>query len=467
MTATLEAPAALCAGVPATATDGLQVPVADGWIDYANFDHAASTPALRSVASAVERVVAGYGSVHRGNGHPSRVTSQWYDQAREEVGRFVGARATDHVVFTRNTTDSWTLLAHALPADTTVVAFASEHHSTLLPWGAHRTVTLGVPATVADGIRALDRALGEVTSRHSLVVVAGASNVTGDVWPIADIVAVAHRHGARVALDAAQLAPHRRIDLAGWDVDYVALSGHKIYAPYGTGVLAGRGDWLDTAAPYLPGGGATVSVTESEVVWALGPARHEGGTPNVVGAVALAAACAALAEHRADIALYEHALGARLRRGLAAIPGVRLHTLFGSGADQVAVVAFTVDGLEAGLVSTALSVEYGIGVRDGRFCAHRLVDHLLGGDSGVAAGSGGSHGADTLHRSGMPSARLREVAAVRASLGLATRPHHVERLITAVTELAASGPALSYVPSEAGWETPSVAAATTSSSRLW
>ena len=150
MTATLEAPAALCAGVPATATDGLQVPVADGWIDYANFDHAASTPALRSVASAVERVVAGYGSVHRGNGHPSRVTSQWYDQAREEVGRFVGARATDHVVFTRNTTDSWTLLAHALPADTTVVAFASEHHSTLLPWGAHRTVTLGVPATVAD-----------------------------------------------------------------------------------------------------------------------------------------------------------------------------------------------------------------------------------------------------------------------------------------------------------------------------
>ncbi len=122
MTATLEAPAALCAGVPATATDGLQVPVPNGWIDYANFDHAASTPALRSVMAAVERVVSGYGSVHRGNGHPSRMTSRGYDAAREEVGRFVGVRDDDHVVFTRNTTDAWNLLSHALPQDTTVVA---------------------------------------------------------------------------------------------------------------------------------------------------------------------------------------------------------------------------------------------------------------------------------------------------------------------------------------------------------
>ena len=457
MTATLEAPAALCAGVPATATDGLQVPVPNGWIDYANFDHAASTPALRSVMAAVERVVSGYGSVHRGNGHPSRMTSRGYDAAREEVGRFVGVREDDHVVFTRNTTDAWNLLSHALPQDTIVVAFASEHHSTLLPWGAHRTVTLGVPATVADGIRALDAALGAVTTQHCLVVVAGASNVTGEVWPIAEIVAVARRHGARVALDAAQLAPHRRIDLAAWDVDYVAFSGHKVYAPYGTGVLAGRGDWLDTAAPYLPGGGATVSVTAAEVVWAIGPERHEGGTPNVVGTVALAAACAALQEHRADIALYEHALGARLRRGLAAIPGVHLHTLFGSAVDQVAVVAFTVDGLDAGVVSAALSAEYGIGVRDGRFCAHRLVDHLLAGQSGTV-GAGG--------QSGMPSGRPREVAAVRASLGLATRPHHVERLIAAVADLATRGPALRYVRSGAGWELLDVSGPATSA-RLW
>jgi selenocysteine lyase/cysteine desulfurase len=331
----------------------------------------------------------------------------------------------------------------------------------------HRTVTLGVPATVEDGIRALDRALAEVTSRHSLVVVAGASNVTGEVWPIAEIVAVAHRHGARVALDAAQLAPHRRIDLAAWDVDYVAFSGHKIYAPYGTGVLAGRGDWLDTAAPYLPGGGATVSVTESEVVWAPGRRGTRAAPQCRRRRRARSGVRGVLREHRADIALYEHALGERLRRGLAAIPGVRLHTLFGPEADQVGRGRLHVDGLEAGLVSTALSVEYGIGVRDGRFCAHRLVDHLLGGDSGAVGGSGGSHGADTLHRSGMPSGRPREVAAVRASLGLATRPHHVERLITAVTELAARGPALSYVRSEAGWETASVPASTASGPRLW
>ncbi len=432
--------AALAPRLPATTTDGLVVPTLHGPRTYANLDHAASTPALTVVAEAVERALRTYSSVHRGNGFASRVTSAFYEQARAEVAAFVGARAEDHVIFTRTTTDSWNLLSRALPEGTKVVVFASEHHSTLLPWGAERTVTLPVPRSVEAGLADLDATLAQVTADapQTLVVVAGASNVTGEVWPVQALVAVTRRHGARLALDAAQLAPHRVVDLAATGVDYVAFSGHKLYAPYGAGVLAGRADWLDAAEPYLVGGGATARVTRDGVTWATGPARHEGGSPNVIGAVALAAACAVLAEHRDDLARWEHHLAERLRRGLEAIPGVRLHSLFGADSDRVGVVAFTVTGLDSSLVSTALSVEHGIGVRDGKFCAHPLVDCLL--DDGSP-----DHPADAA-RAATPS------TAVRASLGLAVRPEHVERLVTAVAGLAAYGPALRYTHTSAGWE---------------
>ncbi len=414
--------------LPGTVSDGLVVPTAFGAREYANLDHAASTPALGVVKDAVDRALRTYSSVHRGNGYASRVTSAWYEQARAEVASFVGARGDDLVVFTRNTTDSWGLLARVLPHDTTVVVFASEHHSTLLPWSAERTVSLPVPRDREDAIRRLDAALAAVTTAHRLVVVAGASNVTGEVWPLDRVVDVAHRHSARVALDAAQYAPHRRIDLAASGIDYVAFSGHKLYAPFGAGVLAGRADWLEAAEPYLVGGGATASVTAEGATWTGGPGRHEGGSPNVIGAIAVAAACSALAAHRADIALYEHALAERLRRGLEAVPGVRTHSVFGPGGDRVAVVAFTVDGVDSSLVSTALSVEHGIGVRDGKFCAHLLVDALLS-----------------------DAPELTPRTAVRASLGLANRPEHVDRLVKAVATIAADGPALYYEFGPDGW----------------
>ena len=452
------APSALVAGLPRTSTDGLAVATATGRRSYANLDHAASTPALDRVLDAVAATMASYASVHRGKGYASAVTTQWYDESRDEVGRFFGVRPDDHVIFTRNTTDSWSLLAHALPADTTVVVFASEHHSTLLPWGPDRTITVPVPRSIAGGLRDLAAALKSVTTRHTLVVIAGASNVTGEVWPLAEVVALAHERGARVAVDAAQLAPHRRVDLATSGVDYVAVSGHKLYAPYGTGVLAGRADWLDAAEPYLAGGGATASVTGEEVAWVRGPERHEGGSPNVVGAIALAAACSTLTEHWADVALLEHTLAQRLRLGLAAIPGVRLHSMFGEGSDRVAVVAFTIDGLDSALVATALSVEYGIGVRDGKFCAHQLVDALLadhptgGASSPLGNREGYAVPGNSSATSGCDAPGI-PVTAVRASLGLATRLEHVERLVAAVRRFAAHGPALRYAASADGWVT--------------
>ena len=314
----------------------------------------------------------------------------------------MGARADDAVVFTRTTTDSWALLSSALPAATTVFVFASEHHSTLLPWGDDRTVRLPVPRSVEEARSLLGTALADARAvdpeGDRLVVVTAASNVTGEVWPIEDFARIARDHGARIAVDAAQLSSHRPIDLAGWDVDYVAFSGHKTYAPFGAGVLAGRSDWLDAGAPYLRGGGATHSVGEHGTSWATGPARHEGGSPNVIGAIALAAACATIGRTAEAIEAHESRLLARLRDGLRSIEGAEQLSVFGDGHDRVGVLAFTVRGVEPSLVSQVLSVEHGIGVRDGRFCAHLLVDDLLADTGDATPGEGPRHGRACQHR---------------------------------------------------------------------
>jgi selenocysteine lyase/cysteine desulfurase len=411
--------------IPATVASDLLVPLADGRVtDYANFDHGASAPCLESVRAAVEAALPSYASVHRGNGYASRITTQWYERARAEVHGFVGAREDDQVIFTRQTTDALNLLARAVPADATVIVFESEHHAALLPWPAERTIRLAAPTSHTAAVTAVADALRTAPEGPRLVVLTGASNVTGEIFPIAEIAAVAKAHGARVCLDAAQLAPHREVDIQQLDVDWVALSGHKLYAPYGAGALIGRADWLNAADPYLLGGGATASVTSDTTVWNQGPARHEGGSPNVIGAIALAAACAAITEHREAIEQHERSLLARLRTGLAQIAGVNTYDIFGADADRVGTVCFTIDGVSSTLVSAALSAEYGIGVRDGKFCAHPLVGHLL---------------ADSP-----------EATAVRASLGLGTTREHVDRLVNAVRSLAANGLAAEYEESGHG-----------------
>lgn len=402
---------------PSTLAEGVPCRTADGRVvEHANLDHGASAPVLTAVKQAVDVASRTYASVHRGKGYASQISSRYYEAAREEVARFVGARRDDIVVFTRHTTDSVNLLASVLPVGTVVFVFESEHHATLLPWNTHDTVRLPIPHSVQEAADSLDTALEDHPAEHRLVVLTGASNVTGELWPLHQLTPIARSHGARVLVDAAQLAPHRRIDLRLLGADWVAFSGHKLYAPYGSGVLAGRRDWLDAAHPYLAGGGASAASTVEGVTWQTGPARHEGGSPNVLGAVALAAACATFARHHEVIEAHEADLFTLLRDGLAQIEGVRTYSIFGDDHQRVPVATFTLDGLEADLVATILSVEHGIGVRDGRFCAHLLVDELL-------ARGGSDH-----------------TAAVRVSLGLGNRREHVERLLAALRELATDGP---------------------------
>ena len=222
----------------------------------------------------------------------------------------------------------------------------------------------------------------------SLLAVTGASNVTGEVWPIAELAALAHRRGARILVDCAQLAPHRAVDIAGLDLDWVALSGHKLYAPFGSGALVGRPDGLDRADPYLAGGGSVAWVTAQGAAWTGLPDRHEGGSPNVVGAFAMAAACSELRRIGMDaIAVEERRLGDRLRARLAEVPGlVSLPDLAGASRPRRASPPSVSNGRDHAEVATVLSAEHGIGVRSGSFCAHPLLAHIAGGAERLAAG---------------------------------------------------------------------------------
>ncbi|MFI6130940.1 aminotransferase class V-fold PLP-dependent enzyme [Micromonospora sp. NPDC051141] len=389
-----------------------------------NLDHAASAPCARAAADAVAELLPWYASVHRGAGALSRRCTLAYERARQTVADFVGARPTDHVIFTRNTTDAVNLLARALPAGTTVVTFGGEHHANLLPW-PRGSVRLPVPDSPAGAVRSLSLALAELArdarpGRPVLVAVTGASNVTGERWPVAELARVAHRYGARVLVDAAQLAPHAPVDVATLDVDYLALSGHKLYAPFGAGVLVGRADWLDAAAPYLAGGGATghVGAATHEVRWVTGPARHEGGTPNLLGAVALAAVCAAFsAADRTALHAREQALLSRLRSGLAALPDVVELRTFGPDAPRVGIVSFVIAGRDSAEVAAHLAARHRIGVRDGLFCAHPLTRRLL------------TEAAARSARTDLPP------TALRASLGLGTTVHEIDTLLTALAAL--------------------------------
>ena len=383
---------------------------------YANLDYAASAPSLQVVADHVARILPYYASVNRGAGYASQVSTRLYEGARATVARFVGARGDDVVVFTRNTTDSLNLLASCVPAGGEVVVLDVEHHANLLPWQGAEPA-----ARVVDAAPTIERTLARLDEdlarrQAALLAVTGASNVTGEQLPIGRLARLAHRHGARICVDAAQLAPHRQIDLIASGVDYLAFSGHKLYAPFGAGVLVGRADWLHAAPPYLAGGGAVRSVTLDRTDWADAPARHEAGSPNVVGVAALARACEAIAAlPEGALEAHETALRSRLIAGLAAVPGVRTHRIWLDSSSAIGVVAFSVDGFDAGYVAAYLSAEHGVGVRDGKFCAHPLVERL-----GVRDG------------------------ALRASFGLGSTAADVDRLVAAVEQLVRYGAQWTY-----------------------
>lgn len=427
--------------VPADAFVGIdeRVPTAGGGeVRYVNLDNAATTPPLRAVADAVWRAMRTYGPVHRGAGHKARVSTAAYEDAHRTMLAFAGADPAGNIaIFGRNTTDALNKLANRLPMPpgAVVVSTLLEHHSNDLPWRRRATV---VRARVTPGGHLdeddFDCLLRRHAGRIAAVTVSGASNVTGLVQPIHRLARKAHAAGACLVVDAAQLVAHRPLDMKRDDdpehLDFVAFSGHKMYAPFGSGVLIGpRSAFLD-GDPDVVGGGTVDLVTEDHVEWAGAPDREEAGTPNAFGALAMAEAARQLKNQGFDrIAGHEAALAHYARGKLREVPGI---TIYGDDdtAERVGAISFNLATADHALVAAVLGYEGGIGVRNGCFCAQPYAARLLGVP-------------ETEHRVWSSEQQARP-GMVRISLGLYNAVEDIDRAVAILHDVAAGRRGHSY-----------------------
>jgi cysteine desulfurase/selenocysteine lyase len=376
----------------------LHVPLLDGSTStYINFDNGASTPAFQGVVDKVDELMQHYSSIHRGAGFKSLVSTYAYERARKIVAEFVGADPeTDVVIFGKNTTEATNTLAAVTPwqAGDVVICTMMEHHSNDLPWRQFAQVEyVGVDAVGQLDMEDYEHKLRRHKGHIRLVTTTGASNITGFTPPIYIMAEMAHRYGARILVDCAQLAPHRAITKgqAGTPqyLDFITLSAHKMYAPYGTGALLGPKEYFEQMPPQMRGGGTIEIVTQDEVYWATAPDRNEAGSPNVPGAVAMAASLRILSEVGMQaVAEHEKVLTRHILTRFQEIDGLKV-----SGSadpsrveDRLGVVSFNLEGLQHSLVAAILAYEGGIGVRNGCFCAHPYILELLSvSDETIAA----------------------------------------------------------------------------------
>ena len=417
--------------------DALPVPCADGTDrPFLPFDAASATGALPQVLDAVEGFLPWYSSADHGVGYKAQASILAYESARLAVLAFAGRGpdSGDVAVICQNATDAIHHLACQLRLSSgdVVVTTVAEHHANLLPWSRAATcryVECGRDGTFEPGdvAAALDQ-----RPVPRLLAITGACHVTGWLPPLGEIIAAAHHRGVPVLVDAAQLAPHRPLPA---EADFLAWSGHKMYAPFGAGVLVGPRQVLAAGDPFGVGGGAAPVPGLDDVTWMAPPEREEPGSPNVIGAVALGAAIGVLEGIGWPAVIgHDRRIARSLRRGLAAIPGVRLRGP-GTDTETLPVATFTVDGIPSALIAARLAAEDAIEVRHGCLHARPYLTRLLG--LGPAeAGASGAH-ARTGGRSSLPGA-------IRASAGINTSEGDVARLVRAVERLASGEAPVRY-----------------------
>ncbi len=407
---------------------------------YLNLDNAASTPAFKHVQDTVNAFLPVYSSVHRGTGFKSQISTHAYEAAREQMLHFVAAHPAEHVcIFGKNTTEAINKLARRFPytpEKKIVLVSQMEHHSNDLPWRAVAQVAhIGLLSDGRLDEAHFDALLNQYAGSIALVAVSGASNVTGYLNPIHRLAQKAHAAGAQIMVDCAQLAPHRRIDMLPLDdpahLDYVAIAAHKMYAPFGSGALIGRRDTFASGEPDLRGGGQVEIVTIDRVVWSQPPEREEAGSPNTIGAVAMAAAAAQLqAIGMETVAAHEAELTAYALQRLVEIPGIHI---YGDPNPRTAdrrlgVIPINLEGLPHFLVAAILGYEFGIGVRNGCFCAHPYLLHLLGYDETQA---------ERIRQQMIAGDRRNAPGMVRISFGLYNTLNDIDRLIDALQAIRA------------------------------
>ena len=345
-------------------------------------DNAATTQKPRCVVEAItDEYYNVNANVHRGVHYLSQQATDLHEEAREKVRRFINARSTSEIIFTRGTTESLNLVASSfcdefMQEGDEVIVSVMEHHSNIVPWqlqAAKKGISMRVIPMTDEGELRLDEYERLFTDRTKLVSVTHVSNVLGTVNPVDEIIRIAHSHGVPVMVDGAQSAPHFAVDVQAMDCDFFAFSGHKMYGPTGVGVLYGKEDWLDRLPPYQGGGEMIESVSFEKTVFERLPFKFEAGTPDYVATHGLAKAIDYVtAIGMDDIQRHEQELTRYAMRRLSEIEGLRV---FGTTERKDAVVSFLVGDIHHLDMGTLLD-RLGIAVRTGHHCAQPLMQRL-------------------------------------------------------------------------------------------
>jgi len=343
-------------------------------------DNAASTQRPRAVLDAIEHYETQmHANVHRGVHALSQEATAAYEGARERIRRFINARASREIIFTRGATESINLVAQSwgrsnLKAGDEVLITTLEHHANIVPWQMLREQTgcvLKVAPIDQRGVLLLDRFAALIGPRTRLIAAAHVSNALGVVLPVVEIISLAHARGIPVLVDGAQAVPHMAVDVRALGADFYAFSSHKIYGPTGLGVLYGREELLTGMPPWQGGGDMILSVSFDRTTYNELPWKFEAGTPHTSGAVGLAAALDYIEQLGIEnIAAHEQRLLELATAALNEVPGVRI---IGTAPDKAAVISFTMEGAHPHDIGTILDAQ-GIAIRTGHHCAMPVME---------------------------------------------------------------------------------------------
>ena len=356
-------------------------------------DNGATTQKPRCVVEAIaDEYYSVNANVHRGVHFLSQQATNLHEASRETVRKFINARSTSEIVFTRGTTESINLVA-ATFADSQmkegdeVIVSVMEHHSNIVSWqlqAARKGIVLKVIPMNDRGELLIDEYEKLFSPRTRIVAVAHVSNVLGTVNPVKKLVEIAHAHNVPILIDGAQSIPHMKVDVQELDADFYVFSGHKVYGPTGVGVLYGKEVWLDKLPPYQGGGEMIQNVSFEKTTFNVLPFKFEAGTPDYIGTTALAKALDYVSAIGMDnIAAYEHELTVYAMQRLKEIPGMRI---FGEAEQKGGVISFLVGNIHHFDMGTLLD-RLGIAVRTGHHCAEPLM-HRMGIEGTVRASFG-------------------------------------------------------------------------------
>ena len=345
-------------------------------------DNGATTQKPRCVVDAItDEYYSVNANVHRGVHFLSQQATELHEASRETVRRFINARSTNEIVFTRGTTESINLLAYSfgeamMKEGDEVIISTMEHHSNIVPWqllAERKGIRLRVIPITDEGELMMDEYERLFTEKTRLVSVMHVSNVLGTVNPVRRIIDIAHSHGVPVLIDGAQSTPHFAVDMQELNCDFFAFSGHKIYGPTGIGVLYGKEEWLDRLPPYQGGGEMIKNVSFEKTTFNELPYKFEAGTPDYVATHALAKALDYVSEIGMDnIQRHEQELTRYAMERMAEIPGMRF---IGTAPEKDAVISFLVGDIHHLDMGTLLD-RLGIAVRTGHHCAEPLMRRM-------------------------------------------------------------------------------------------